>query len=513
MTSEKQPNIFKRFFAWLDVVTGWYPAEMSMEERNLVRKIDTLVLGYCCLAFFTKYLDVSALSNAYVSGMETDLDLTGNRLNYINAVYQVGYCTFQIPSNILITRLPSQYYLPTAEIIWGLFTLGTAFVKSYEQLLALRFFVGFGATACYVGCLHIVNCWYKRVELGRRNAIYYSAMPLGTMVAGYLQSALLNLDGSHGLRGWQWLFIVCAIITIPIAAFGYLFFPDVPEKTTSRWFSQREKELAFNRLRGDGFEASKGLSKELFFRVLKTWQFWVFIFMGNLFWLAPYGSSTPFLLWLDDLGTYSDGAVNNLSTVTSAVSIVSALLSAVYSDWRRNRWEMMLLAGVLMLVGNVMLLVWNMSKPALFAAFMLLGISNGPGNLVIVWAAETFAHDLEARAITLASINATNCMLYLVVPLGAWQTVDAPRYFAGYISSVCMSAVQVLLIPVAVFFQRRDERRLQDLGIVSDFKRRGAVETVPDSLDMEYVGDKDGGITHDVELDSKTSSIRERKVE
>ncbi len=43
-------------------IVGWYPKGMSREERDLVRKIDLLVLVYACLAFFTKYLDVSALS-------------------------------------------------------------------------------------------------------------------------------------------------------------------------------------------------------------------------------------------------------------------------------------------------------------------------------------------------------------------------------------------------------------------------------------------------------------------
>ena len=43
-------------------VVGWYPKGMPQEERLLVRKIDILVLSYACLSFFTKYLDVSALS-------------------------------------------------------------------------------------------------------------------------------------------------------------------------------------------------------------------------------------------------------------------------------------------------------------------------------------------------------------------------------------------------------------------------------------------------------------------
>ncbi|KAK9238495.1 major facilitator superfamily domain-containing protein [Lipomyces kononenkoae] len=498
----------KKFFAWLDVITGWYPPEMSMEERNLVRKIDIMVLGYCCLAFFTKYLDISALSNAYISGMKDDLDLYGNRLNYVNAVYQVGYCMFQIPSNIIITRLPSQYYLPTAEVMWGLFTLGTAFVKNYNQLLALRFFVGFSATCCYVGCLHIVNCWYKKVELGRRNAIYFSAMPLGTMIAGYIQGGLTNVH-SGGLKPWQWLFVVCAIITIPVAVFGYFFFPDVPEKTTSRWFTEREKKLAFERLQGDGFERSKGLSLKLVGRVMKAWQFWTFVWMGNLFWLAPYGgvAGTPFQLWLQSLSKYpgvakySTQMVNDLGTVTSVVSIPAALLSAIYSDWRRSRWEMMLFAGILMLVGNVILVVWDVSFSALFAAFMLLGISNGPANLVVVWAAETFAHDLEARAITLATINATNCALYLVIPLGAWQIQDAPRFFAGYTTSLVMSAVQLVLIPVAVFFQRRDEKKFRELAIMVGIDPLAGSSEASVEIDREIK--KHGGelvVTNSVEI-------------
>lgn len=333
-------------------------------------------------------------------------------------------------------------------------------------------------------------------------------MPLGTMVAGYLQGALVNLDGVKGIRGWQWLFIVCAVITIPIAAFGYFFFPDVPEKTTSRWFSERERQLAFDRLQADGFEKSKGIDMKLFKRVLGAWQFWTFVWMGNLFWLAPYGSSTPFTLWLQALlkpngeKKYSEPAVNNIGTATSAVSIGSALLTAIYSDWRRTRWDMMLLAGLLMLIGNVLLLVYNLSESTLFAAFMLLGISNGPGNLVVVWAAETFAHDLEARAITLATINATNCMLYLVIPLGAWQTVSAPRYYAGYLLSVVFSVVQLILIPVAVFFQRRDEKRLAKLPPAD-------VLSLQEVSDADY--DAKGAIISDaVEVGSSDESASEK---
>ena len=54
---------------------------------------------------------------------------------------------------------------------------------------------------------------------------------------------------SHlGLAGWKWLFIILGIITIPIAIFGFIFFPDLPETTTAKWLSEEEKELALTRL-------------------------------------------------------------------------------------------------------------------------------------------------------------------------------------------------------------------------------------------------------------------------
>lgn len=38
------------------------------------------------------------------------------------------------------------------------------------------------------------------------------------------------------------------VITIPIALYGYLVFPDTPATTRARWLSPEERELAISRL-------------------------------------------------------------------------------------------------------------------------------------------------------------------------------------------------------------------------------------------------------------------------
>ncbi|KAK9472094.1 major facilitator superfamily domain-containing protein [Dipodascopsis tothii] len=448
------------FFVKFGESIGWYPKGMSAEERKLVFKIDWLVLSFSCLAYFTKNLDVSALTNAYTAGMKEDLNLDGNKFNYATSMYYVGYCLFQIPSNVVLTKLPAQYYLPAAEVAWGLFTLGTAFVKSYQQLMAMRFFVGLSATACYVGNAHIVNSWYTRQELGKRNSIYACVWPLGQMFSGYLQAAAYdNLDGVKGMAGWRWLFVICTIITIPSSIIGVLFCPNVPDKCSSRFLNDRERELCVNRLLKDGFGKSRGVDRTLLKRIFGNWRIYVFWLMGNAFWMTPYPSGTPFTLWLDSKPNYSVAMINNLSTITSAVSIVSYLLSGFYSDWRQNRWETMLYSGVLLLVGNVMLLVWDISDAGKFFAFIALGFANGPTNLVIPWLAETYAHDLEARSTSIAILNVGWVVINLVVPLVAWPTVSAPEYKGGYIWSTIWCVIELFLLPLPLYLEKRDQKR------------------------------------------------------
>lgn len=51
---------------------------------------DFFILTFCCLMYFTNYLDRSNLANAYVSGMKEELGFVGKQYNQINTVFTVG---------------------------------------------------------------------------------------------------------------------------------------------------------------------------------------------------------------------------------------------------------------------------------------------------------------------------------------------------------------------------------------------------------------------------------------
>lgn len=54
----------------------------------------------------------------------------------------VGYVLMQVPSNMLITRIHPGIYMSSWMVVWAVVSACTAFVQSYEGLVACRFFLG-----------------------------------------------------------------------------------------------------------------------------------------------------------------------------------------------------------------------------------------------------------------------------------------------------------------------------------------------------------------------------------
>ncbi len=60
---------------------------------------------------------------------------------------------------------------------------------------------------CAVGGTHLIlGSWYRPEELFKRAGMWFMGNSLGSMFSGYLQAAAYkNLNGVHGLAGWQWV--------------------------------------------------------------------------------------------------------------------------------------------------------------------------------------------------------------------------------------------------------------------------------------------------------------------
>lgn len=220
-------------------------------EALLVRKIDLRLLPMVILMYILNYLDRNNIAAARLAGLESDLSLTGTQYLTALSILFVGYILMQIPSNLFLDKVGKPaIYLPGVMIVWGIISAATAGVKSYGELVAVRFLLGFVEAAYFPGCLFFLSSWYTRKELGFRTAIMFSGSLLSGAFSGLISAGITHgLDGARGLRAWRWLFIIEGAITVVVALGAFWVLPNFP--TTTGWLTEQERDLAVWRLEED----------------------------------------------------------------------------------------------------------------------------------------------------------------------------------------------------------------------------------------------------------------------
>ncbi|EJP68528.1 pantothenate transporter [Beauveria bassiana ARSEF 2860] len=439
----------------------WFSPTDTPEERRLILKLDLLILVFVFLAYWAKVLDQSATSAAYVSGMKEDLRLFGNELNYINTTYMVGFITLQIPLTLLMTRFSAAWFIPAADVVWGVLTLAQYRVTSAGQLYAVRFLIGAAGSLFFPAVQWYLGCWYKRAELSRRSALFFVASQVGGMSAGYIQSgAYASLHLRHGIEGWRWLYIICFACTIPVAVLGFLCLPGQPEKPRSLFLSARESELARARMRADRREPRRPLTRAVVKKTLLGWHFWILVGFAFFFSQADGVSANSGLpLWLKSEG-YSVEKINTITTVSPAVTIVSALICGVLSDAYDAKVSLITATALLNILASIILAIWHVPTGLKFFAFFLAGSANGIAPVIYSWANEICAGDAEERAIVISSMNTIGNTFGAWLPLFVWRTTDAPRYLIGYNWTIGLDIGMLVMVFVLRSFWNREKAAL-----------------------------------------------------
>ncbi|KAF7591221.1 hypothetical protein BBP40_001880 [Aspergillus hancockii] len=239
--------------------------DLNEEERRslnkkIVRKVDLFVLPTIGILYILNYIDRQNLAAAKLQGIMEDLNMNTQQFATAISILFVGYLPFQIPSNLIITKVARPgMYICVAVVIWGAISASTAAVHSYGQLLAVRAILGAAEAVFFPGAIYYLSAWYTKTELGKRIAGLYIAQQVGNAFGGLFAAAILQLDGAHGIAGWKWLFIIEGSATVGIGAMCACIMPEFPHN--SRILSQMERDFAVWRIESEA-GAAEGTEKE-----------------------------------------------------------------------------------------------------------------------------------------------------------------------------------------------------------------------------------------------------------
>ncbi|KAJ3575155.1 hypothetical protein NP233_g1289 [Leucocoprinus birnbaumii] len=333
--------------------------------------------------------------------------------------------------------------------------------RPHLLVYAIRFFQGMAESSTFVGTHYILGSWYKSAELGKRSGIFTSSGLIGTLFSGILQAAVYkHLNGRSGLTGWRWLFIIDGIITLPIAIYGFLIFPDVPQTTKAFYLTKEEKELAYSRLRGQVQVDRQPLSWNLARRVLGRWRWYgcslLFAISGET---ESLGSNNIMGQWLKAVGGYTVEQTDFYPSGVTAVGIASTLVCATWTDYTGVRWPVLVYMSVACIIAAICLLVWSSPTGLKFFAFYIAGASYAGQATTFAWANEICADDDQERSIVLASMNMWNNVVNAWWSIVFYPATDAPRFHKGMIALLCISVATLGVTHLVYYLEQRERRR------------------------------------------------------
>jgi MFS family permease len=375
--------------------------------------------------------------------------------------FTISYCLMLIPSQVILTYVRPSLWLPGLEIGWGIMTGLIALAQNATHVYVLRVLLGLFESSAWPGMMTLFMYWYTPAELAKRMGFYHSCQAVGAMLSGALQVAILDtLDGTFGIAGWRWLFVMNFLMTVVVGLAGFFMIPDYPRSPNPRaafWLGPKHTRMASERLERHGRAEARKIT---WASAKRTGSMWLAYFIPVLYIatvLAQYGYNY-FNLFLkalknaDGTPTWTTKQVNEIPIAGGAVNVLFVWIWAILSDLFQTRWTLLVAQSVVGLVPSLIMSVWTRNPDTTplwtaYASYFLSYVCLGTAPLIMSWLSDLLPQDPEARTLILGYAIAGTYAVLAWSQVVIWPASQAPYYrYAWQISVVLWVLVIVMTL-------------------------------------------------------------------
>jgi MFS transporter, ACS family, tartrate transporter len=293
-----------------------------------LRKVTLRLIPFLFILYIVAWLDRVNVGFAGLQ-MNSDLGFSSAAFGFGSGVFFLGYCLFEVPSNLVLHRVGARRWIARIMISWGAISTAMMFVRTTPTFYLLRFLLGAAEAGFFPGVVYYLSHWYPEGQRARAIAAFMTAVPVSAVVGGPLSGALLTLNGLFGLAGWQWLFLAEGMPAILLGVIVLLYLTDRPE--AANWLSSAEKDWLVSSLAAER-SLHGGKLRMGIFAALTNRTIW---HLGVIFLFAAigfYGYSFWAPLVVKSLTGRSDFGVGVILGAISAVTIIAMMLNSAHSD-------------------------------------------------------------------------------------------------------------------------------------------------------------------------------------
>jgi ACS family tartrate transporter-like MFS transporter len=377
----------------------------ATRRRLVIDRVARRIIPFVFFSYVVAYVDRVNIGFA-AGALERDLGLSHTQYGIGAGLFFLGYCLFEIPSNLILDHVGARLWIARIMIVWGIVSILTMFVTDVRTFYAARIVLGIAEAGFFPGVVLYLTYWIPAEERARTGALFMMAAPVAIIVGAPVSEAILSLDGRLGLHGWQWLFLLEGLPAVLMGVLALRVLTDRPEQAS--WLPSADRDWLSRTMTDErAWRNQTGhVSIRQSFSSGRVWLLCAVYFLnttvtyGIFLWLprmlaeasgsSGYGLSTltsiPFvaaLVAMVVIGRHSDRTgERKMHVAACAVIAATGLLLAV--AFRDNVW-LLVLSFTLSQMGqrSVMSVFWAMPPMVLggAAAAAGIGLINAVGNL------------------------------------------------------------------------------------------------------------------------------------
>lgn len=376
-------------------------ANFEKDKQYIINKVSWRLIPFFVFAYLLNYIDRVNLGFAALQ-MNRDLGLTATTFGYGAGILFIGYLVFGVPSNIGLQRYGAKFWIGCLLFVWGCISAGMALVTTVPQFFVMRFLLGASEAGFFPGVIFYLTRWFPAEYRASITSRFMFAQPLALMIGSAVSGWLLTLDGTLGIAGWQWMFVLEGIPAALTGIVAYYYLTDGPEK--AHWLKDDEKEWLIRTLKE---EESRIVAKEKcsMWQAMANPKVWVLalIYVSQV--IGVFGVN----MWLPQIiksfGDISTTSIGLISAIPFVVAAVGMLLIGRSSDkYQERKWHMI---GAMALAGGSLVLC-GLINSNLGISILLISISSIGfyGCMPVFWTIPSTFLVGAAAATGIAFINA-----------------------------------------------------------------------------------------------------------
>jgi ACS family tartrate transporter-like MFS transporter len=300
----------------------------SVLERTTLSKVGWRLLPFLLLLYIIAWIDRVNIGFAALQ-MNRDLGFSAAVYGFGAGVFFIGYALFEVPSNLILARVGARRWIARIMITWGVLSIAMMFVQGAASFYLLRFALGVAEAGFLPGIIYYLGNWYPKSDRARAVSWFMLGIPLSTVIGGPLAGVILELNGLHGLTGWQWLFLLEGIPAVVLGVVVLFYLTDSPEQ--AGWLEPAERDWLASKIRAESAAARQrhniGLGAALLHPTV--WQLCIVLFACQC---CSYGLTLWIPQIVQNLSGLSPIAVGAISAIPYAAAAVGMILIGASSD-------------------------------------------------------------------------------------------------------------------------------------------------------------------------------------